>query len=70
MEKARKAKLTGSGKIKHSKSFYKLEKRSQLLDKPSVVAISSTGINTKPKDVKLFMKKNNLVLRAGVIRRV
>lgn len=54
---------------KHSKSYYKLDKRVKLLKQPSVVAISTTGINMQTKDVRAYMKKHKLTERAGVIRR-
>ena len=54
---------------KHSKSYYKLQKRVKLLDKPSIVAISASGINMKTKDVQAYMKKHKLVERIGIIKR-
>lgn len=54
---------------KHSKSYYKLEKRVNLLKQPSVTGISTTGINMKTRDVQAFMKKHKLTQKAGVIRR-
>jgi len=55
---------------KHSKSYYKLDKRVKLLDKPSVVAISASGINMKTKDVQVYMKKHKLTERIGIIKRL
>ena len=54
---------------KHSKSYYKLQKRVKLLNQPSVVGISTTGIDMKTKDVQTYMKRHKLTERAGVIRR-
>lgn len=63
--KKMKAKSTG----KQSKSYYKLDKRIKLLKQPSVVAVSTSGINMQSKDVKIYMKKHKLTEKAGVIRR-
>lgn len=60
----------GKGIVKHSRSYQTLVRRSELLNKPSVVGISSTGINTKCKDVQSYLKENHLVARAGEIRKV
>jgi len=54
---------------KYSKSYYRLDKRVKLLKQPSVVAVSTTGINMKTRDVQAYMKKHKLTESAGVIRR-
>jgi hypothetical protein len=59
----------GKGIVKHSRSYQTLVKRSELLNKPSVVGISASGINTGCKDVKQYLKENHLTARAGVIKR-
>ena len=57
------------GVVKHSKSYQTLVKRSELLNKPSVVGISASGISNTP-DVQKYLKENKLEMRAGIIRKV
>ncbi len=66
----RKSRLMTSEKgIKQSASLRKLKKRAELLDKPSVMGISTSGLNMKAKDVKSYIKENNLKVKYDMITR-
>ena len=70
MDKLRQSRLmTSKPGVKQSTSLRKLKKRIELLDKPSVMGISTHGINMKTKDVKSYLKDSNLKVKADMIYR-
>lgn len=61
--------MTSEKGIKQSTSLRKLKKRVELSDKPSVMGISTSGLNMKAKDVKTYLKENHLKVKADMIYR-
>jgi hypothetical protein len=70
LAKARLAKQQHLEKQSHTRSYNKLVKRAKLLDNPSVVCVSASGIKSSNKDVQQYLKKNKLCIRAGVLRKL